>query len=269
MGRSPVAGRRSPVAGRRSPVARRRGRRRGRGAFPPRASARRAGGDASRSGAALPIGDTRGINDLLEALKDPRAQRPPPSAATADASSPGGSVATRSPRRWEQVMPAASMNVRSPIPPATLHSQVARIRESSIRCSSPPPESEAVRGLVTLRRAGDPPPDQEPLSRPCRCSHQSVAIAGEHRRRPGTAPQADHDHHPAGTNPHVCADYGLQVGAEHACAGRDANERRGQTAHAWRRRSRNSPMASKDQRARDGSPKPVMFQAMRCRRPTR
>ena len=89
---------------------------------------------------------------------DARQGRISQSKVTARASSGRGRTATRSPRRWEQVMPAASMNALSPIVSATLTSQVARSRAMSSRGRSRPPESEEVRGVVTLRRVGDVPP---------------------------------------------------------------------------------------------------------------
>jgi hypothetical protein len=65
----------------------------------------------------------------------------PPSSRTASASPPGASPATRSPSRWEQLIPAAAMNVASPSRPAASASQVARSRLVSSRGGPLPPSS--------------------------------------------------------------------------------------------------------------------------------
>ena len=63
-----------------------------------------------------------------------------------------------SPSRWEQVIPAACMNVARPISAAVSASQVARSREVSSRGRPDPPASERVSGLVMLPRSGLSPP---------------------------------------------------------------------------------------------------------------
>ena len=60
--------------------------------------------------------DAGGVDDVFQPGSTPGCSpRPAPSSATASASVPGSRVASRSPRRWLQVIPAACMNVASPI----------------------------------------------------------------------------------------------------------------------------------------------------------
>ena len=82
----------------------------------------------------------------------------PPSSRTASASPAGSSPATRSPSRWEQLIPAACMNVASPSSSAQSASHVARSREVSSRGSPPPPSSALTSGFVMFRRPGSAPP---------------------------------------------------------------------------------------------------------------
>ena len=54
------------------------------------------------------------------------------------------------PSRWEQVIPAARMNVARPSSRAQSCSQVIRSRETSSRGSPAPPDSDRVSGVVTF-----------------------------------------------------------------------------------------------------------------------
>ena len=85
----------------------------------------------------------------------PRAAGPPASPA-------GSSPAIRSPSRWEQVIPAACMNVASPSWSAQPASQVARSRDVSSRGRPLPPSSAATSGFVRLRRPGSVPHKTRP-----------------------------------------------------------------------------------------------------------
>ena len=60
-----------------------------------------------------PRRDAGGVDDLLQARQRGHG-RAAPSRATASSSLPGSSPAIRSPSRWEQLIPAACMNVASP-----------------------------------------------------------------------------------------------------------------------------------------------------------
>jgi hypothetical protein len=61
-----------------------------------------------------PRRDAGGVDDRLEHCQRDHGRRAAPSSRTASASPTGSSPATRSPSRWEQVIPAACMNVASP-----------------------------------------------------------------------------------------------------------------------------------------------------------
>ena len=87
----------------------------------------------------------------------------PPSSRTASASPPGSSPATRSPSRWEQLIPAACMNVASPSSSAASASQVARSRQVSSRGRPVPPSRAVISGLVMFRRPGSAPPQISPF----------------------------------------------------------------------------------------------------------
>ena len=71
----------------------------------------------------------------------------------------GSSPATRS-RRWEQLIPAACMNVASP---SAWRSQVARSRLVSSRGRPVPPSSARISGFVRFRRPGSVPPQTSPV----------------------------------------------------------------------------------------------------------
>jgi hypothetical protein len=100
-----------------------------------------------------PRRDAGGVDDLLQRGQR-GAHRVAPSSATAVASSAGLRAASRSPSRWEQVIPAACMNVARPSRSATSASQVARSRPVSSRGSPAPPDSDRISGVVMLRRPG-------------------------------------------------------------------------------------------------------------------
>ena len=69
-----------------------------------------------------------GAGDLLEHRQRDHGCRAAPSSCTAAASSAGSSPVIRSPSRWEQLIPAACMNVARPSSRAQSASQVARSR---------------------------------------------------------------------------------------------------------------------------------------------
>ena len=75
-----------------------------------------------------PRRDAGGADDLLQRRQRDHDCRAAPSSRTAAASLAGSSPAIRSPSRWEQVIPAACMNVASPSWSAQPASQVARSR---------------------------------------------------------------------------------------------------------------------------------------------
>ena len=119
---------------------------------------------------------------------------PPRAAATASASPAGSSPATRSPSRWEQLIPAACMNVASPSSSAQSASQVARSREVSSRGRPAPAVQRADQRVrqVPAARIG-PAADQPGPGEPGR-GQQPGVVAGQHRHRarPGAA-HGDHD----------------------------------------------------------------------------
>ena len=104
----------------------------------------------------------RGVDQLLQPAEVGLQGRRPPSQATASSSLALGRAATMSPRRWQQLTPAAAMNAGSPMAAATSASQVARNRATSKRGKSSPPVSEPTTGVVTLRRQGLEPPASKP-----------------------------------------------------------------------------------------------------------
>jgi GntR family transcriptional regulator len=96
------------------------------------------------------------------------------------------------------VIPAACMNVASPISWATSASQVACSREVSSRGSPSPPASDRISGVVMFRRPGSVPPQTSPAEMPCRVARVSVhpealrAVCLRQRtRRAGGALEAD------------------------------------------------------------------------------
>jgi hypothetical protein len=84
-----------------------------------------------------PRRDAGAVDDLLQRRQRDHDCRDAPSSRTASASPAGSSPATRSPRRWEQEIPAACMNVASPSSPAASRGQVARSRLVSSRAARP------------------------------------------------------------------------------------------------------------------------------------
>ena len=101
-------------------------------------------------------------------------RRAAPSSVTASASPAGSSVASRSPSRWEQVIPAACMNVARPSSRAQSASQVIRSRAASSRGSPVPPASERVSGVVMFLRTALVPPVTSPG--PANCAEASSAV---------------------------------------------------------------------------------------------
>ena len=87
----------------------------------------------------------------------------PPAGRTACSSPPGSRPATRSPSRWEQLIPAARMNVASPSSSPQSASHVARSREVSSRGSPAPPSSALTSGVVMFRRPVSVPPQTRAL----------------------------------------------------------------------------------------------------------
>ena len=145
-----------------------------------------------------------------------------PSSATASASLPGSRPASRSPRRWLQVIPAACMNVASPSSSAHSASQVARSRLVSSRGSPLPPSSARISGVVTFRRAGSRPAGDQAGPGELRGGQQELVVAGQHRH--GPRPPAAHLHDDAaGPAGDVAAADGPQVGADQpgACSQAD------------------------------------------------
>ena len=87
----------------------------------------------------------------------------PPSSRTASASLAGSSPASRSPSRWEQLIPAACMNVASPSSSAQLGQPGGPQPEVSSRGSPVPPSSALISGFVRFRRPGSVPPQISPF----------------------------------------------------------------------------------------------------------
>src|SRR5204863_1855591 len=104
-----------------------------------------------------------GVDDLLEHRQRDHRRLVPPSSRTASASPPGSSAAARSPSRWEQLIPAACMNVASPSSSAQSASQVARSRDVSSRGGPVPPSVAPISGFVRFRRPGSAPPQISPV----------------------------------------------------------------------------------------------------------
>ena len=173
-----------------------------------------------------PRRDAGGVDDLLEHRQRDHRRPVPPSSRTASASPPGCSPATRSPSRWEQLIPAACMNVASPSSSAASASQVARSRLVSSRGSPPPPSSAVISGLVDVPPAGiGPAADQPGPGEPGR-SQQPGVVAGQHRHHAGAAaPDLDHDAARAAQD--VAAAHVAQASADQPGAGSQADQPRG------------------------------------------
>ena len=100
-----------------------------------RADAQLPAAHPGREGGLDPRCDAGGVDDRLERRQWDHRRAAPPSSRTASASPAGSSPAIRSPSRWEQLIPAACMNVASPSSCAQSASQVARNRLVSSRGS--------------------------------------------------------------------------------------------------------------------------------------
>ena len=172
-----------------------------------------AGAHPDRQHGLDPRRDAGGIDDRLEHRQRGHERRTAPSSLTASASPAGSSPATRSPSRWEQLIPAACMNVASPSSCAQSASHVARSREVSSRGR---PGAAVQRGDQRVRdvppgRIG-PAADQRGPGEPG-CGQQPGVVAGQHRNRarPGAAHK---DNDPAGPGDHVAAARVAQVAAD-------------------------------------------------------
>ena len=159
-----------------------------------------------------PRRDAGGVQDAFQRRQRDHG-RAAPSRATACSSPPGSRPATRSPSRWEQLIPAARMNAASPSSSPQSASHVARSREVSSRGSPPPPSSDAdQRGRdVPAARLGAAADRAAPGER--RGGQQPVLVAGQDRHRAGARAPDLHQHaaRPAG---HVGAADIAQVTAD-------------------------------------------------------
>ena len=132
-----------------------------------------------------PRRDAGGVDDLLERRqRDHGRPGRPEQPHRLRPRWPARSPATRSPSRWEQLIPAACMNVASPSRSAQSASQVARSRQVSSRGR---PRPAVQRGDQRVRevppaRIG-PAADQRVPGEPGRRQQPGV-VAGQHRHRP-------------------------------------------------------------------------------------
>ena len=169
-----------------------------------------------------PRGDAGAVGDVLQDRQRDHDGRAAPGSRTASASAAGSSPASRSPGRWEQVIPAARMNVARPGSSATSASQVARSREVSSRGSPAPPASDRASGVVMFRRAGIGPAADRRGPGGRRRGQQPAVAAGQHRHDPGPG-AADGDHDPPDRQitpvPRTA-----QVGADQPGAGAQADQ---------------------------------------------
>ena len=144
-----------------------------------------------------PRRDAGGVDDLLERRQRDHAAGPPRAAAPPRPRRPGSSPATRSPSRWEQLIPAAGMNVARPSSSAQ-SGQPGGAQPGGVQPGQPAPAvqrpDERVRQVPAARigAAADQPGPGGPGR-----GQQPGVVTGQHRHRarPGAA---DGDHHPAG-----------------------------------------------------------------------
>ena len=116
-----------------------------------------------------------------------------PSSATASASLPGSRPASRSPRRWLQVIPAACMNVASPICCGAV-GQPGRAQPAGVQPgqAGPAVQGAGQRGGQVAAGRVMPAGDQAgPGER--RGGQQRLVVAGQHRHGPGPVPVHRHD----------------------------------------------------------------------------
>ena len=116
----------------------------------------------------------------------------------------GSRAAIRSPRRWEQVIPAAAMNVARPRRSAQAASQVAR-SQAGVQ----PGQAGPARQRTDQRGGHVPPPGVAPAGDQAgpgerRGGQQQVVVAGQDRHGPGPA-AADPRHDAAGPADDVAA----------------------------------------------------------------
>ena len=90
-----------------------------------------------------PRRDAGDAGDLLQDHQGDRGRRAAPGSRTAAALRGGSGAAGRSPGRWEQLIPAACMNVASPSSSAQSRSHVVRSR--GVPPGQPPPASSLPR----------------------------------------------------------------------------------------------------------------------------
>ena len=171
----------------------------------------------------------------------------PPSSATACSSPPGSRPAMMSPSRWEQVIPAACMNVARPSSCAAL-GQPGGAQPAGVQPRQPGPA-----GQRPGQRVGDVAPgrvgaagDQLLAGERRRCQQPAV-VAGQHRHRPRPGAADGHDD-AAGPAADVGAAHAAQVGADQPGARRPGRpaRRRASAAPPWAGRppapgSRRSP----------------------------
>ena len=171
-----------------------------------------------------PRRDAGAVGDLFQGRQRDHDGRAAPSSRTASASAAGSRSASRSPRRWEQVIPAACMNVARPMSWAASASQVARSREVSSRGSPVPAGQRADQRGGDVAAAGVGAAADQPGPGGCRRGQQPAVVAGQHRHRPRPGAAADGDDHPAGPAGHVGAVHGAQVSADQPGAGPQADQ---------------------------------------------
>ena len=130
-----------------------------------------------------PRRDAGGVDDLLERRQRDHDGRAAPSSRTAAASPAGSSPATRSPSRWEQLIPAACMNVARPSRLRAV-GQPGRAQPAGVQPRQPAPAVERadqrVRDVPAARigAAADQPVPGAPGRR-----QQPGVVAGQHRHR--------------------------------------------------------------------------------------
>ena len=157
-----------------------------------------------------------GVDDLLQRGQRDAHPVPPSSLAWPQA---GSSVASRSPSRWEQVIPAACMNVASRAVPRPRPARWRGKGRLMLQQGQPGPA-----GQQPGQRGGDVPAagigsaaDRRGPGKACR-GQQPLVVAGQDR--PTQGPGAAHgNYHPAGPAGDIGAAHGAQVGADQPGAG--------------------------------------------------
>ena len=169
-----------------------------------------------------PRRDPGGLDDVLEpGQRD--AHRCPPSSATASASLPGARVASRSPSRWLQVIPAACMNAARPEQVRAV-SQPGGAQPAGVQPGQAGPAGQGAgqRGGHVAAGRVSPAGDQAgPGER--RCGQQQLVVAGQHRHGPRPPPAHLHQD-AAGPADDVAAAHLAQVGADQPGARAEADQ---------------------------------------------